>query len=196
MMAPTVLNLQGFYLRPNVFFSLYCLQLPGFESKRSRSASLSIILWWQVCCAHCLARRLIGMAPFIRIEPHELTLLESNSDLLHKVKEVGWLHFLRKFSDSNPEVTRVFAMSLMNYQVEVGDLCFRVDERSVAHATGLPLTGQRWFKYQKMEITEWRSLLKNPTQEVSFRAGVARKYFRKEWRPVLDLIHRYLTCKG
>ena len=92
------------------------------------------------------------MALVIQIEPHELTLLESNSDLLHKVKEVGWLHFLRNFSDSNPEVTRVFAMSLMNYQVEVGDLCFRVDERSVAHATGLPLKGQRWFKYKK-----WKS---------------------------------------
>ena len=47
-----------------------------------------------------------------------------------------------------------------------------------------------------MTITEWRKLLKNPAQEVSFRTGVARKYFRKEWRPVLDLIHRYLTCEG
>ena len=39
-------------------------------------------------------------------------------------------------------------------------------------------------------------MLKNPVQEVSFRTGVARKYFLKEWRPVLDLIHRYITCEG
>ena len=71
-----------------------------------------------------------------------------------------------------------------------------MDERSVALATGLPLTGERWFKYKQMDITEWRKLLKNPYQEVSFRAGVARKYFKKEWRPVLDLIHRYVTCEG
>ena len=47
-----------------------------------------------------------------------------------------------------------------------------------------------------MNIIEWRQLLKNPAQEVSFRTGVAYKYFKAEWRPVLDLIHRYLTCEG
>ena len=39
-------------------------------------------------------------------------------------------------------------------------------------------------------------MLKNPTQEVSFQTGVASKYFLKEWRSVLELIHRYLTCEG
>ena len=62
----------------------------------------------------------------------------------------------------------------------MGDLRFRVDERSVALATGLSLTGERWFKYKRMDITEWRQLLKNLGQEVSFRSGVARKYFKKE----------------
>ena len=38
--------------------------------------------------------------------------------------------------------------------------------------------------------------MKNPCQDVSFRTGVPRKYFKKEWRPVLDVIHRYVTCKG
>ena len=31
---------------------------------------------------------------------------------------------------------------------------------------------------------------------MSFRTGVSRKYFRKEWQPVLDVIHRYVTCEG
>ena len=39
-------------------------------------------------------------------------------------------------------------------------------------------------------------MLKNPCQDVSFRTGVSWKYFKKEWRPVLDVIHRYVTCKG
>ena len=39
-------------------------------------------------------------------------------------------------------------------------------------------------------------MLKNPFQDVSFRAGVSWKYFEKEWRPVLDVIHRYVTCEG
>ena len=39
-------------------------------------------------------------------------------------------------------------------------------------------------------------MLKNPFQEVSFRVGVSRKYFKREWRPVLEVIHRYVTCEG
>ena len=136
------------------------------------------------------------MAPVVRVEPCEMTLLDLNPGLSAKVEVIGWIPFISKFSDSNPEGTRVFALSLVDFQAEVGDLHFRVDERSVAVATGLSLTGERWFKYKKMDITEWRQLLKNPGQEVSFRSGVARKYFKKEWHHVLNLIHRYLTCEG
>ena len=39
-------------------------------------------------------------------------------------------------------------------------------------------------------------MLKNPFQEVSFGTGVSRKYFQKEWRPVLDVIHLYVTYEG
>ena len=55
--------------------------------------------------------------------------------------------------DSNPEVTRLFSMSLVDARVRVADLQFRVDERSVALAMGLSLTGERWFKYKQMEVT-------------------------------------------
>ena len=108
------------------------------------------------------------MVPVVRFEPYEMKLLDSNPELLTKVEAIGWLLFISKFLDSNPEVTRVFALSSVDFQVKVGDLQFRVDERSVALATGLPLTGERWFKYKPMNITEWRQFLKNPCQEVSF----------------------------
>ena len=87
------------------------------------------------------------MAPVVRVEPCEMTLLNSDSELAVKVEDIGWMPFLKKFSNSNPEVTRVFALSLVDFQAEVGDLRFWVDERSIAVATGLSLTGQRWFKY-------------------------------------------------
>ena len=81
------------------------------------------------------------MAPVVRVEPCEMTLLNSNPELSQKIKDVGWMPLFEKFFDSNPEVTRVFALSLTDFQVEVGDLRFRVDERSIAAATGLSLTG-------------------------------------------------------
>ena len=39
-------------------------------------------------------------------------------------------------------------------------------------------------------------MLKNHYQEVSFKDGVSCKYFKMEWRPVLEVIHRYVTCEG
>ena len=115
------------------------------------------------------------MAPVVRVEAYEMKLFDSNPELLTKVEAVGWFPFISKFLDSNPEVTRVFSLSLADSRVKVGDIQFRVDERSVALATGLPLTGKRWFKYKQMDITEWRKLLKNPCQDVSFRTGVSQK---------------------
>ena len=62
------------------------------------------------------------MASVVRVEPCEMKLLDSNPELLVKVEAVGWLSFISKFSDSNPEVMRVFALSLADLQVKVGDL--------------------------------------------------------------------------
>ena len=85
------------------------------------------------------------MAPVVRVEPNNTKLLDENSELLAKVEAVGWLSFFRKFADSNPEVTRLFSLSLVDARAKVVDLQFRVDERSVALATDLPLAGERWF---------------------------------------------------
>ena len=77
----------------------------------------------------------------------------SNYELLSKVETAGWFPFIRRFLDSNSEVTRLFSLSLDDSLVKIADLQFRVDERSVALATRLPLTGERWFKYKPMEVT-------------------------------------------
>ena len=149
--------------------TLHCLGfLLGLHPECSISSSLSgfdlcYLFWVRLrACAQLV------MAPVVRVEPCEMKLLDSNPDLLTKVEAVGWLPFISKFSDSNPEVTRVFALSLADSRVKVGDLQFRMDKHSVALATGLPLTGERCFKYKLMEITEWRQLLKNLCQDVSF----------------------------
>ena len=105
---------------------------------------------------------LAAMALMVRVEPSDMKLFDGNPEILAKVEAVGCLSFIRKFTDSNPEVTRLFALSLADARVKVADLQFRVDERSVALATGLPLTGERWFKYKQMKVTEWRQMLKNP----------------------------------
>ena len=88
------------------------------------------------------------MALVVRVEPSDMKLLDENPELLAKVEAVGWFPFIRKFADSNPEVTRLFSMSLVDARVRVADIQFRVDECSIALATGLSMMGERWFKYK------------------------------------------------
>ena len=83
-----------------------------------------------------------AMAPVVRVEPSDMKLLDSNPELLARVEAVGWLPFIHKFADLNPEVTRLFALLLDDSRVKIADLRFRVDERSVALATNLSLTGE------------------------------------------------------
>ena len=181
-MPPSMPGLQGYSLCPIMLQFVYeCIGFHflyffiGLHSECSLSGSLSCAELWYLFCVRLCALTQSVMAPFVRVEPCEMKLLYSNPELLAKVEAVGWLPFVSKFFDSNPEVTRVFVVSLVDFQAEVGDLCFRVDKRSLVLATGLSLTCERWFKYKRMDITEWQQLLKNPCQEVSFRAGVGRR---------------------
>ena len=183
------------FVYENPEFHCLCFLL-GFHPECSLSNSLSCFDLWNLFCVRLRACAQAAMAPVVRVEPNDMKLPDSNPELLARVEVVGWFPFIRKFTDSNPEVTRLFALSLDNSRVKIADLRFKVDERSMALSTGLPLTGERWFKYKQMEVTEWRKMLKNPCQDVSFRTGVSQKYFKKEWQPVLDIIHRYVTCEG
>ena len=99
-----------------------------------------------LCATSCIC--VTAMALVVRVEPSDMKLFDGNPELLAKVEAVGWLSFIRKLTDSKPEVTNLFALSLSDARVKIADLHFRVDERSVALAMAFPLTGQRWFKYK------------------------------------------------
>ena len=140
-------NFKDFWLRSLMVKSFYgCLGLHclgfllGLHPECSLSGSLSWCkpeyLVWLILCAFTQS----VMAPVVRVEPCEMKLLVSNPE--------PWFSFVSKFSDSNHEVMRVFIVSLVDFQAEVGDLRFRVDERSMALSTGLSLIGERWFKYK------------------------------------------------
>ena len=90
----------------------------------SFSNLLSCAELWYLFCVRLHALTLSVMAPVVRVEPCEMKLLDSNSELSAKVEEVGWMPFIRKLSYSNPKVMRVFVVSLVDFQAEVGDLRF------------------------------------------------------------------------
>ena len=88
----------------------------------------------------------IVVASVVKVEPDNTKLLDEDPKLLAKVEAVGWLPFFSKFADSNPKITRLFSLSLVNGRAKVADLQFIVYERTVASAMDLPLAGEHWFK--------------------------------------------------
>ena len=113
-------NLQGCNLRLFMAYFAYhkvkfhCLYFfLGLHPKCSLSGSLSCAELWYLFCVQLHALTQSVMAPVVRVKPCEMKLLDSNPELLAKVEAVGWLPFVSKLSDSNPEVTRVFAVSLV-----------------------------------------------------------------------------------
>ena len=140
-MPPSMPGLQGCSLRPRMLQSVYeCLGLHclwfllGLHPECLLSGSLPCceLEYLVLVILHAYVQS--AMAPVVRFKPYEMKLLVSNPELLAKVDTFGCLSFVSKFLDPNLEVTRVFAVSLVDFQAEVGDIRFRVDERSIALA--------------------------------------------------------------
>ena len=61
-------------------------------------------------------------------------------------QRVGCLSFFQNMQRGHPEVARQFAVHFDDIKTKVGDLEFEVSEASIAAATWIPNTGERWFK--------------------------------------------------
>ena len=91
------------------------------------------------------------MGKLLRAEPEGLKFLEGYPQTKETLQKAKWLKFIQKFKGYNKEVTKAFARSFNGNNVEVGDLQFTITESSLAQATGLPQTGERWFKNRTVE---------------------------------------------
>ena len=88
------------------------------------------------------------MGKLLRAEPEGSKFLEGYPQVKEALQKANWLQCIQKFRGYHKEVTKAFARSFRDKdnQVEIGDLKFTVTESSIAQATSLPQTGERWFK--------------------------------------------------
>ena len=95
--------------------------LLGLCSEWSLSSILGYCSPLYLLYAQLCALTLVAMA-LTRVEPNNKKLLDEDPKVLAKVEAVGWLPFFHKFADSNPKVTRLFSLSLVDARVKVADL--------------------------------------------------------------------------
>jgi hypothetical protein len=63
--------------------------------------------------------------------------------------------FLKKFQGYNLQVAQEFSLTFDGCRAKVGDMQLEITEEFLGEATGLPLTGQRWFKNSKVDEIPW-----------------------------------------
>jgi len=139
------------------------------------------------------------MGKLLRAEPEGSKFLEAYPQVEEALQKANWLQCIKKFKGYHKEVTKAFARSFKDKdsQVEVGDLTFAVSEGSIARATSLPQTGERWFKNRAVQDQQWKRIFKNPGMNTSvFTKGIPISHVKEEWKFLLLLVQKFFTCEG
>ena len=137
------------------------------------------------------------MGKLLRAEPEGSKFLEGYPQVKDALQKANWLQCIQKFKGYHREVTKAFARSFKDNQVEIGDLKFTITEGSLAQATSLPQTGERWFKNRSVEDHQWKQILKNPGMDTSiFTKGIPVNLVKEEWTALLLLVQKFFTCEG
>ena len=79
-----------------------------------------------------------------RLEPKNSQYCQENAKSWFQLAR--WFNFIKKNSGENFGVSRAFAQIFDGQKVQIGSLQMEVNEQMVSKATGLPLTGEKWFK--------------------------------------------------
>ena len=70
-----------------------------------------------------------------------------------------------------------------------------VPEKTIACATVLPCRGECCFKNKPIEHVVCTRFLKHDHQFASWKKGFPQDWMQDEWRNVLYVLHKYLTCE-
>jgi hypothetical protein len=130
------------------------------------------------------------MAPVIRIEPNGIQTLLLYDDARGDLERSGWLVFIRKFQGFNLQVAQEFSFSFDGCRAKVGDVQLEVTEEFLSQATGLPTSGQKWFKNAKVEEVPW-TLLFTSRKIISCDKGMPISFLKSRWHDLLVVVKQF-----
>ena len=87
----------------------------------------------------------------VRFEPKRLIIGNVDSEGFRILQRALWISFFRKFSGFNLEVTRQFEETFDGKIAQIGNLTLHLSENLIAQVTGLPHTGEKWFKKKHID---------------------------------------------
>jgi hypothetical protein len=135
------------------------------------------------------------MAPVVCIEPNGSQTLLLYDDAREDLKGQGWLEFLERFQGFNLQTTQEFSLSFDGCRAKVGDIQIEVTEEFLSKATGLPLSGHKWFKNAKVEEVSW-SLFFTSRKIKCCDKGMPVSLLKTRWHGLLAILRQFVTCEG
>ena len=108
----------------------------------------------------------------------------------------GWHSFLTNLQGHNDAVSLQFSLGFDGHIAKVGSLEFSVTEESISLATGLPRTGDRWFKNFRLPRKDYDYVFKPEFLVVKGEKGFSKLWVRDEFHNSLLIITKLITCEG
>jgi hypothetical protein len=97
----------------------------------------------------------------LRKELDNLSFFQSHPEVQKRFSDVGCMTYVENLQEGyHQAIAETFAKSYNGKKSTVGSLELIVDEASIASTTGLPKTGQSWFKTTVTKNLDFRSYLK------------------------------------
>jgi hypothetical protein len=113
------------------------------------------------------------------------------------LEQKQWIGFFEKFDRSCEEVSLEFAHSFDGERATVGNLTIRITKDSIAHVTGLPQIGERYFKTKHFKDKSWAPFIsRSRVAAVNWKKGIPRSWLIHPWDELAYLIHKFITCEG
>jgi hypothetical protein len=132
----------------------------------------------------------------VRTEPVDMHLFDTEPMAREAFQRVGCLSFCQNMQRGHPEVARQFALQFDGRKTKVGDLEFEVTEASISAATGIPITGEKWFKAMALSSAYAKDLFKPEYQANDLSKSMPRSQLIEQFDRLLKIIQRYFTCEG
>ena len=92
-------------------------------------------------------------------------------------------------------MTNSFVKNYKDSYVGFQTLSFKINEATIAEATSITLEGERWFKKHLFEV-DLNMFLLPGFKKLDWGKGIHLNNVKPEWRDVLNIIRRYITCEG
>jgi hypothetical protein len=133
----------------------------------------------------------------LKRELDNLSFLQSHPEVQRHFSNAGCMEFVERLQIGCHQATaEAFAKTFDGNKARVGSMEIKVDEAVIAAATGLPRTGQSWFKTTAPKNLDFRVYLKEGYRHKAWRKGMLVSYLDEEWQELFKGIQLYITSEG